>query len=101
MHSDTSDQYIPVPRRHVRVEARQHFCLISRQGSGWVFVTPLYGDTASLGGKNPAAMPRLLNRGRIAFLVFRDSVERGRFTHRRRSLSDNVTPTPRRSEARP
>jgi hypothetical protein len=25
----------------------------------------------------------------------------GRFTHRRHSLTDNVTPTPRRSEARP
>jgi len=46
-------------------------------------------------------MPRLLNRGRIAFLVFRDSVERGRLTHRRRAPTDNVTPTPRRSEARP
>jgi hypothetical protein len=32
------------------------FAYFHGQSSGWAFVTPLYGDTASLRGNNPAAM---------------------------------------------
>jgi hypothetical protein len=57
-------------KQFVRVEARQHFCLIPWQGSGWVFVTPLYGDTASLRGKKSGSDAALLNRAVLHFSNF-------------------------------
>ena len=71
-------QCTPVPRPHVRAGVRRHSCLISRQGSGWAFVTPLYGDTASLRGNYPAAMPRCSTGAVFYLFIFKDSVQRGR-----------------------
>ena len=39
-------------------------------GSGWAFVTPLYGDTASLRGNYPAAMPRCSTGAVLNFFHF-------------------------------
>jgi hypothetical protein len=69
------------------------FAYFHRQCSGWAFVTPLYGDTASLRGNNPAAVGAAQSvlkpsvRGELEIAdVFRTYLGRGQLHVRRMGL---------------